>query len=85
MLSHTPVWQSEDLLNLRKYMQKIRKSSNKFYLKKLHPPSTACRYHPYIAYYQVQEWPGNPSDLDATQWGWKVLDEDLPPRLTDRA
>ena len=65
-------------------MEKIIKS-NKFYLKKPPPTSAACRYHLYTAYYQVQEWLGNPGGLDVTQWGWEILDEDISVESTDCA
>ena len=46
------------------------------------PPTIAsARYHSLRVYYQVQLWKGN--ELKPEEWGWKLVDGQLRPKLSD--
>ena len=57
-------------------MQRVNKNSS-FHIQQLPPTSAAAKYHSYRAYFAVQEWLGNPGDLDPTDWGWIIESGEL--------
>ena len=80
----TDACNSLDKLRYVLYMKKISKASSTFQLQSLPPTSAAAKYHSYRAYYAVQEWLGNATDVMPTEWGWKLPGGVLSPVLTDR-
>ena len=67
------------------YMKKKNsKASSAFQLQSLPLTSAAAKFHSYRAYYAVQEWLGNATDVLPTEWGWKLQGGVLSPVLTNR-
>ena len=51
--------------------------------KSLPPASASARYHSLHVFYQICEWKGHASDLEPTEWGWKVGGQRFQPITTD--
>ena len=53
---------------------------------KLPPTESAARYHVLRAHLQAVRWSMlSASELDATEWGWKLTDDGMQPILTDQS
>ena len=46
------------------------------------PTASATKFHSLRAYYQIMTWLGLESNLDATDWGWKIEDNQFAPVMT---
>ena len=49
---------------------------------RLPPTASATKFHSLRAYYQIITWLGLESNLDATDWGWKIEDNQFAPVMT---
>ena len=54
------------------------------YIKFLPPTNDTAKFHSFRVYYLVQVVLGN-ENLQATDWGWKVVNGQLYPRTMDNA
>ena len=75
---------SLDILRYVHYMRKMKTSTSSFQLQSLPPTSAAVKFHVFRAFFAVQEWLGNPANLQPTDWGWELHDVMLIPVYTDR-
>ena len=80
---------ADDLAKLRynQYMNMISKSKSKSKLKPecLPPTNNTADFHSYRVYLQVREWDSFlQSDLDPTEWGWKLNDSRYFPITTTK-
>ena len=69
------------LLHYQKFCDKVAKSSSFVEPQSLPPTIASARYHSLLVYYQVQLWKGN--ELKPEEWGWKHVDSQLRPKLSD--
>ena len=78
--------ESDTLNSLRyaKYMQMVSTSKTTIEPQKLPPTENAAYFHALRVHLQVILWQKlSHNCLDATQWGWKVADNQLTPIFTD--
>ena len=73
-----------DFLRLQRYQQKISRRTTFVKPEVLPPTSGAAKYHSMRVYLQVQQWMGNPSQLQPTEWGWYDKGGRYFPVLTDK-
>ena len=73
-----------DNLRCQRFTEKVLKSSKVVEPQTLPPTQAAAKFHSLRVYFQVNEWKGNPLDLDPTQWGWKEKYGQLLPIPTDQ-
>ena len=50
----------------------------------LPPTASATKYHPLCSYYQIMIWLGLESSLDATDWSWKIENNQFMPVMTEK-
>ena len=75
---------NSDTLSSLRYAKYMKMASGKVTPEKLPPTERAAYFHSLRTFLQVQEWNNLENDyLDATQWGWKVMDNTLVPVMTD--
>lgn len=73
-----------DKLRFILYLKKMKTSLSTFDLHSLPPTSSAAKFHAYRAYFAVQEWLGNPGQLEPINWGWQLCDGTLNPIFNDK-
>ena len=66
----------------KKFEKNVIKSFKHIDIKTLPPTDAAAKYHSFRVYHQVQVWLGN-ENLQATNWGWKLVNGQLYPKTTD--
>ena len=49
---------------------------------RLPPTASATKFYSLCSYHQIMIWQGLKSNLDATDWGWKVEDNQFTPVMT---
>ena len=69
-------------LRLRRFKEKVAKSSKYVEAKSLPPTRAATKFHSLRVYFQIQEWKGR-NQLKPDEWGWKLSDGKLQPIKTD--
>ena len=69
-------------LQLRRFKEKVAKSSKYVEAKSLPPTRAATKFHRLRAYFKIREWKGG-SQLKPVEWGWKLSDGKLQPIKTD--
>ena len=72
-----------DDLRYKCYTEKMKKAVKAMEAKSLPPTSAAGRYHSLRVFYQICEGKGHASDLETTEWGWKVVGQKFQPITTD--
>ena len=70
-------------LRYRRFCEKVATSTTTVLPQTLPPSSAAAKYHSFHVYLQIQEWKGNGSEMQPTEWGWKEYNGTLKPVLTD--
>lgn len=69
-------------LRLRRFKEKVAKSSKYVDVKSLPPARAATKFHSPQVYSQIQEWKGR-NQLKSDEWGRKLSDGKLQPIKTD--
>ena len=72
-----------DLNTLRYTIFKGVSRKKNFNLASLSPTESAANFHCRRVYYQMQQWLGN--EIDASRWGWKLVNDALQPIQTNDA
>lgn len=62
--------------------KKITSASSFVAPARLPPTASATKYHAMRSYYQIMIWMGLECNLDATDWGWKIEDNQFVPIMT---
>lgn len=73
-----------DLLRYRKFASKVANSSSVVEVQTLPPTSAAAKFHIYRVYLQVKHWIDEDRDLDVTDWGWSVENNQCIPIKSDQ-
>ncbi|MCG8432113.1 MAG: hypothetical protein MJA29_13210, partial [Candidatus Omnitrophica bacterium] len=68
--------ESIDKLRVRRFREKVAKSSKYVEAKSLPPTKAATKFHSFRVHFQVHEWKGQ-NRLKADDWGWKLKDGKL--------
>ena len=71
------------MLRLTRYTEKVSKSSSQVEPKSLPPTSASAKYHSYRVYLQVCQWKSSACSLPAESWGWKLMESEFYPNLSD--
>lgn len=50
---------------------------------RLPPTVSSTKLHSLRVYYQIMVWTGKESDMDVLNWGWKLVDGQLTPVMSD--
>ncbi|KAG1678682.1 hypothetical protein GQR58_013306 [Nymphon striatum] len=76
--------QTDYLASLRHsvFKKKVVSASSFVAPARLPPTASATKFHSLRAYYQIMTWLGLESNLDATDWGWKIEDNQFVPVTT---
>ncbi|KAG1670130.1 Sodium-dependent multivitamin transporter [Nymphon striatum] len=76
--------QTDYLASLRHsvFKKKVVSASSFVAPARLPPTASATKFHSLRAYYQIMTWLGLESNLDATDWGWKIEDNQFAPVMT---
>ena len=76
--------QTDFLASLRHsvFKKKVVSASSFVAPARLPPTASATKFHSLRAYYQIMTWLGLESNLDATDWGWKIEDNQFAPVMT---
>ncbi|KAG1714479.1 hypothetical protein GQR58_001251 [Nymphon striatum] len=76
--------QTDYLASLRHsvFKKKVVSASSFVAPARLPPAASATKLHSLRAYYQIMTWLGLKSNLDATDWGWKIEDNQFAPVMT---
>jgi len=82
MCLYKPSTNISDLNQLRhqQFLELMRTSKKAIEAKNLPPISAAIMFQSMRVYYQVQTWKN--IELDAEEWGWKIMDESMVPQQT---
>lgn len=72
-------------LRLRRFYEKASSRTSAVQPQSLPPTSAATKYHSLRTYLQVQVWIGESNHLPPDEWGWKVVNRQMLPVLTDIA
>ena len=77
--------EKDDLNSFRykRYCDKVKRSSKAVEAKNFPPTSAAARYHSLRVFFQIQEWKGDVSGLEPSEWGWEEVGGQLLPNTTD--
>ena len=67
---------------LRRFKEKVAKSSKYVEAKSLPPTRAATKFHSLRVYFQIQEWKGR-NQLKPEEWEWKLSYGKLKPIKTD--
>ena len=70
-------------LRYKRYCDKVKKGSKAVEAKNLPPSSAAARYHSLRVFFQIQEWKGDVSGLEPSEWGWEEVGGQLLPNTID--
>ena len=73
-----------DNLRCQRFTEKVLKSLKVVERQTLPPTPAAAKFHSLRVYFQVNEWKGNPLDLDPKEWGSKEKDGQLLPIPRDQ-
>ena len=73
-----------DQLRYRRFCAKVASSPVPVEAQSLPPASAAAEYHSLRVYYQIMEWKRESTNLLPENWGWKVLNDNYVPKLTDQ-
>ena len=78
--------QTDSLRSLRHSVlkKKVVSASSFVTSARLPPTSSATKYHSLRSYYQIMIWLGLESNLDATDWGWKIENDQFMPVMTTK-
>ena len=78
--------QTDFLASLRHsvFKKKVVSASSFVAPARLPPTASATKFHSLRAYYQIMTWLGLESNLDATDWGWKIEDNQFAPVMTEK-
>ena len=68
-------------LRYQKFQELLRTSKKAVHPKSLPPTFATAKYHSLRTYHQVQTWKG--FDLNAEDWGWKVIAGKMTPLQND--
>ncbi|KAG1682454.1 Organic cation transporter protein [Nymphon striatum] len=76
--------QTDYLASLRHsvFKKKVVSASSFVAPARLPPTASATKFHSLRAYYQIMTWLGLESNLDATDWGWTIEDNQFAPVMT---
>ncbi|XP_073240418.1 uncharacterized protein [Porites lutea] len=65
------------------YCEKLATNSSQIQPQNLPPTSAAARHHSLRVYLQVKQWKGENEGMSLEDYGWKVTEGQVPPRMTD--
>ena len=77
--------EKDDLNSLRykRYCDKVKRGSKAVEANNLPPISAAARYHSLRVFFHIQEWKGDVSGLEPSEWGWEEVGGQSLPNTTD--
>ena len=67
----------------RHFVAKVTSASSFVKPERLPPTESATKFHSLRSYYQISVWKGTDSNLQATDWGWKLHDGHYEPLTMD--
>jgi len=76
----------ESLTSLRYRILSKKIASSKSFVapERLPPTASSTKFHSLRVYYQVMTWIGKERDMNVINWGWKLVDNNLKPIMTDK-
>ena len=72
-----------DGMRYQRYCEKLATNSSQIQPQNLPPTSAAARHHSLRVYLQVKQWKGENEGMSLEDYGWKVTEGQVLPRMTD--
>ncbi|CAH3175055.1 unnamed protein product, partial [Porites evermanni] len=72
-----------DGMRYQRYCEKLATNSSQIQPQNLPPTSAAARHHSLRVYLQVKQWKGENEGMSLVDYGWKVTEGQVLPRMTD--
>ncbi|CAH3177831.1 unnamed protein product [Porites lobata] len=70
-------------MRYQRYCEKLATNSSQIQPQNLPPTSAAARHHSLRVYLQVKRWKGENEGMSLEDYGWKVTEGQVLPRMTD--
>ena len=70
-------------MRYHRYCEKLATNSSQIQPQNLPPTSAAARHHSLRVYLQVKQWKGENEGMSLEDYGWKVTEGQVLPRMTD--